>query len=398
MARSIKTAQVNPTKATRKEYIETETSEVAGYLTASQCAKLQKKEVESFVDAFQSQVPVVVADISFQQLSEAFEDTQNQFEQADCDERSIKKIVSSIALGDSGLMKPVTITEYDGVMYITGGRHRTKAILYVALDVLGLSLDDDVRVLYQTVESYHQLVELIEADNAGRRMRSAELATIQSQLLGVDKEMSLEEALEHLFTQKATRSQLRKAIISLVVRENRRTDDSPLTDEGTRTLTNYLMQYLFDREYDVDAYAKTLTAYYDYIVGNYNKLAKMVAAEFGDENVIRHGKWVCDQVVTALKLSKVINKLKTQSEVKEEARKLAEQARIEKEAEKARRIIEQDKAVSDASPKQRKAPTTTRKARKVAEPVEVIEVNDEDKDDEQANAKSQRKATKLRAI
>jgi len=393
MSRStVKTAQVNPKKATKEVYLETEVNETPGYLTASQASKLQKQEWDSFSEAFQTAVPIEVATISLGQLNDAFVTTQDEFEQQECDERSIKKIVHSVVHGDSGLMKPVTVTEYDGVLYITGGRHRTKALAYIA-EVMGLDEDSEVTVLYQTVEEYHQLVELIEADNAGRRMRGSELATIQSQLLGVTKDQSMEEALEHLFGQKGvTRSQLRKAVNSLVVRENRRSPNSPLTDEGAKTLVNYLTAELFTRAYDVTIYAKLLTAYYDYAVNNYSKLAKMVNAEFGDENVIRHGKFVSEHILEAIKVSKLLGKLPTQAEVKAAAKAEAEERREEKAREKAAKeraaIAAQAKADKEEQSKRRKA------GAKPTKPA-IVEVDDEEEEEEEEVVQPTKKMTSM---
>lgn len=130
----------------------------------------------------------------------AIHNSESKSRQYELMARNIKKIAHSLFVKDGWVFRDPVVAHYNGELYIVGGRHRVSAIVQtLAQCCLDSDLSDNwkqvkfekccrqqIRVDELYLISEEDLIQLILADNDGRRMRGAELASIEIQVEGAD--------------------------------------------------------------------------------------------------------------------------------------------------------------------------------------------------------------------
>lgn len=133
-------------------------------------------------------------------LLEAVRNSEEQFQQYPVDDRNMKQIARSIFIEEQWLMRDIILAFYQNKPYIIGGRHRVTAIACVFAEYIRTnysSLEEQEEVFQQALEQYvrcevlylqtlHDLLALVQADNQSRTMRKAEQAHLNLQTLGAD--------------------------------------------------------------------------------------------------------------------------------------------------------------------------------------------------------------------
>lgn len=132
-------------------------------------------------------------------LLEAVKNSEEQFQQYPVDDRRAKEIARSIFIEDQWLMRDIALAFYQNRPYIVGGRHRVTAIanVFAAIikenyketeqdEMFELALSQFVRCEVIYLQTMHDLLALVRADNQSRVMRKAEQAHLDLQVLGAD--------------------------------------------------------------------------------------------------------------------------------------------------------------------------------------------------------------------
>lgn len=133
-------------------------------------------------------------------LLEAVRNSEEQFQQYPVDDRNMKQIARSIFIEEQWLMRDIVLAFCQNKPYIIGGRHRVTAIACVFAEfirtnysnleeqeeVFQLALEQYIRCEVLFLQTLHDLLALVQADNSSRTMRKAEQAHLNLQTLGAD--------------------------------------------------------------------------------------------------------------------------------------------------------------------------------------------------------------------
>jgi len=396
---TVKKAHTSKT-ATTETQLTVETNEVKAFLSGRSIKAYREFLDEqfdgtpSFTDAIQSGITYEgVAEITFGELETALLDTESEFEQEAVNESIVKKLVASI-ISESQLFNLITITSYNDIMYNTGGRHRAKALLYIAYEVMGLSPDDTLYVNLQSVDDYDMLTKLIVSDNSSRVMRSAEKGVLSLKALGMNSEDSASSQLKAVFSGDLNKSEQKRAIAAIAVGMNRR-EGYNLKAQTVQVIFQAIANKLLEREHNAGVFQAILTDSLNYLVKHYNLLLQ----KYG--NVAREYLKVANDILETTGSNVKLDKLRTMEEVKAVEAVEKEEAKLVKmEAQEAKRVAREqmavarekanllaDKAIADKSKTKAQAVQGVAKVatKKVAPPIveedeeyEVIDLDDED--------------------
>jgi len=231
-----------------------------------------------FPDTFQRTVKRdmgALIEVTVDELRVALELTEHKFEQEPVSATAVSKIVQSI-LKDECLYQPVTLTQCDGEMYITGGRNRTAAILYINDIVLGndteLSL---VECVLQFVEHESVLYKLVETDNASRTMRASEKGITARLQSGIEAGASLAEATSVIFNMEVSKTERITLLTSLVVSMNRK-EHNRFNPQTVHVVAKHFVQALLTKTVVEDTVAEWLGMFWNYLVNHYGALSAAV--------------------------------------------------------------------------------------------------------------------------
>jgi len=330
---TVKKAHTSKT-ATTETQLTVETNEVKAFLSGRAIKAYQGFLEEqfdgtpSFTDAIQSGITYEgVTEITFGELETALLDTESEFEQEAVNESIVKKLVASI-ISESQLFNLITITSYNDIMYDTGGRHRAKALLYIAYEVMGLSPDDTLFVNLQSVDDYDMLTKLIVSDNSSRVMRSAEKGVLSLKALGMNSEDSASSQLKAVFSGDLNKNEQKRAIAAIAVGMNRR-EGYNLKAQTVQVIFQAIATHLLEREHNAGVFQAILTDSLNYLVKHYNLLLQKYT------NVARAYSEVAEYILETTGANSKLDKLRTMEEVKAVET-------IEKEELKATKVVAQE--------------------------------------------------------
>ena len=342
---TVKKAHTSKT-ATTEAQLTVETNEVKAFLSNRAITgyknflEEQFDGTPSFTDAIQSGITYEgVTEITFGELETALLDTESEFEQEPVNPSIVKKLVASI-ISESQLFNLITITSYNDIMYDTGGRHRAKALLYIAYEVMGLSPDDTLFVNLQSVDDYDMLTKLIISDNSSRVMRSAEKGVLSLKALGMNSEDSVSAQLKAVFSGDFNKSEQRRAIAAIAVGMNRR-EGYNLKAQTVQVIFQAIASNLLEREHNVGVFQAILSDCLGYLVKHYNLLLQKYT------NVARAYSEVADYILETTGSNVKLDKLRTMAEVKAVEAVEKEEAKLVKmEAQEAKRVAREQMAVA----------------------------------------------------
>ena len=156
---------------------------------------------EWFVSEYQARVHNKSPEFyTLRTLLGAVKNSEEQFQQYPVDDRNMKQIARSIFIEEQWLMRDIILAFYQNNPYIIGGRHRVTAIANVFAEYIRtnysheqeqeemfqLALEQYVRCEVLHLQTLHDLLALVQADNQSRTMRKAEQAHLNLQTLGAD--------------------------------------------------------------------------------------------------------------------------------------------------------------------------------------------------------------------
>ena len=422
---TVKKAHTSKT-ATTETQLTVETNEVKAFLSNRAITgyknflEEQFDGAPSFIDAIQSGITYQgVTEITFSDLETALLDTGSEFEQEAVNPSIVKKLVASL-ISESQQFNLVTVTSFNDIMYVTGGRHRSTALLYVAYEVLGLSSDDTLFVNLQSVDDYDLLTKLIISDNASRVMRPAERGVLDLIGRGTNSEDSVSSQLKTVFSSDFTKSEMKRAIASIAVRMNRH-EGYNLKAQTVQVIFQAIASHLLEREHNAGVFQAILTDSLNYLVKHYNLLLQKYT------NVARAYSEVAEYILETTGSNVKLDKLRTMVEVKEVEAVEKEEAKLVKmEAQEAKRVAREqmsiarekanlaaDKIIAAKAKTKAQAVQGVAKVatKKVAPPIveeveedeyEVIDLDDDTEVEEVAPVTTRktasRKATPLRAL
>ncbi|BAY64976.1 hypothetical protein NIES22_50770 [Calothrix brevissima NIES-22] len=135
-------------------------------------------------------------------LTEALSHSNAEFKQYDLKQNRIKELVNSIFKKDHWLMNDIVVGDFNGKLYLIGGRHRIFSIAHVFALLAQAKFNDEeqrqslfieyleqsIRVIYKEIKDKNYLLPLLIKDNDSRRMRGAEIAHLDAQTLGANSE------------------------------------------------------------------------------------------------------------------------------------------------------------------------------------------------------------------
>lgn len=346
---TLKKAHTSKT-ATTEAQLTVETNEVKAFLSGraikayNSFLEEQFDGIPSFIDALQSGITYEgVIEIKFSDLETALLDTESEFEQEAVNESIVKKLIASI-ISESQLFNLITMTSYNDIMYDTGGRHRAKALLYIAYEVMGLSPDDTLLVNHQIVDDYDLLTKLIISDNSSRIMRKSERGVMDLKALGMNSEDSVSAQLKAVFGGDLKKSEQKRAIASIAVSMNRK-GEYGMKPQTVQVIFEDIASKLLEREHDTGVFQAILTDSLNFLVKSYGMLLQKFT------NVSRAHLEVAPYILETTGANKKLDKLRTMEEVKAvEATEKEEVKAAKVEAQEAKRVArEQMAAVRDAA-------------------------------------------------
>lgn len=159
-------------------------------------------------------------------VSEALPNSENLFKQYAVEPGKVKAVARSIFVDDMWLKVDVKVAVVDGVTYLYAGRHRLTAIVSVLAQVAqetGISFDtyleQELRCEVLNLPTTDDLLELVLADNASRKMMKAESVHLKAQLRGADAVSSL-SALEVAFHCDTSNTELKQLTAQYITRKH----------------------------------------------------------------------------------------------------------------------------------------------------------------------------------
>lgn len=231
-----------------------------------------------FPDTFQRMVKRdmgALVEVTVQELRDALALTEHKFEQEPVSDSAVSKIVNSI-LKDECLYQPVTLTQCNGEMYITGGRNRTAAILYISDIVLGNDTDLSlIECVLQFVEHESVLYKLVETDNAARTMRASEKGITARLKTGIEAGATTLEATSVIFNTETTKAERVMLLTSLVVSMNRK-EHNRFNPQTVHVVAKHFVQTLLTKTVVEDTVAEWLEMFWNYLVNHYGSLSAAV--------------------------------------------------------------------------------------------------------------------------
>lgn len=198
-------------------------------------------------------------------LLEAVKNSEEQFQQYPVDDRRAKAIARSIFIEDQWLMRDIVLAFYQNNPYIIGGRHRVTAIANVfaawvrenynqneAEDIFELATSQFVRCEVIYLQTLHDLLALVVADNQSRVMRKAEQAHLDLQVLGADSH-SIDAVGKTVLTSELAA----KDAVSLAAQYFVRQTDNKLKAQTRQVLGEKIARYILFGTDDAKLYKHT---------------------------------------------------------------------------------------------------------------------------------------------
>lgn len=198
-------------------------------------------------------------------LLEAVKNSEEQFQQYPVDDRRAKEIARSIFIEDQWLMRDIALAFYQNKPFIIGGRHRVTAIANVFAawvrenfketdqeGVFELALAQFVRCEVIYLQTMHDLLALVRADNQSRVMRKAEQAHLDLQVLGADSHSIDAVGKTVLTSELAARD-----AVSLAAQHFVRQTDSKLKAQTRQVLGEKIARYVLYGTLDGKLYKHT---------------------------------------------------------------------------------------------------------------------------------------------